>query len=365
MKLERKAKRIIAIGGGKGGVGKSIVSTALACHWARQQRRVVLIDLDLGAANLHSYLGIRRQTPTLADFLRRKTDSLEPLLIPTGLPHLRLCSGAESFPGMANPPHWLKQKLLRHIRALDADVVVLDLGAGVAFNTLDFFDAADDGVIVTEPEPAAVMNAYGFIKSALLRTLQSVFRHHETLGEALEADLALPEDRRAFSLDWLRQQARAQAPDAVALIDEVQQAFRPALLVNRHSAQASPVLIDNLRMLCRQKLGVELDWLGHLPDMPDLRRSLLNVPGFLDSPSGSPLRKAVAAAAQPLETHFPPEAPPRDYSDDDVQALLNMVDWLDDHALGGRPRDAWKLRVYFRPEEVDAHLRRHGSGLAA
>ena len=363
MKLERKARQIIAVAGGKGGVGKSIVSVALACQWARQDRKVVLVDLDLGAANLHTYLGMRQQTPSLARFLRREVDSLTPLLCPTSQTGLHLCSGADAYPGMANPPHWLKQKLLRHIAAIDADVVVLDLGAGVAFNTLDFFNAADQGVIVTEPEPPAIMNAYGFIKQVLLRRLQAIFRHHEALGALIEADLKLAEDQRAFSLEWLLQQARTLAPEAADLIQDVQNSCQPALLVNRHTPQTSPVLINNLHTLCRQKLGMELRALGNLPESPGLRRSLLDVPGFLKTPDATALRTAAAAAAAALNTRPSPVIPDRDYSDEDLHALQGMVDRLDDGALGDRPRQAWKLRVYFRPAEVDALLRQHGSGL--
>ena len=360
LKLQRKAKRILAIGGGKGGVGKSIVATSLACAWALRGRHVVLVDLDLGAANLHSYLGIRQRTPTIAEFLRREAGELESLLVPTRQDNLLLLSGAEYVPGMANPPHWMKLKLLRHIRALDADLVILDLGAGTAFNTLDFFDAADLGVVVTEPEPAAVMNAYGFIKGALFRKLQSIFRHHEQLGACVEADLKAPEDRRQFSLDWLRQQARQIAPDALEQIVEVEKAFQPALLVNRQSRAANPALIHNLMMLCKQKLGLELDLVGELPECGEIRRYLLNIPGFLQADVGRTWLQAVNQAGRQLAQLQSRRQVAPDYSDEELQALVALINELDESQLEGRSADAWKLRVYFRADEVLALLKRHG-----
>lgn len=79
----KKIKKIFSVGGGKGGVGKSIFSVAFGTLLAREGFSVVLADLDLGAANLHTCLGIIKKTPSIADFILRKTPSLEDVLITT------------------------------------------------------------------------------------------------------------------------------------------------------------------------------------------------------------------------------------------------------------------------------------------
>lgn len=360
-RLPPKAKRLIAVGGGKGGVGKSVVAIALATEWARRGRRVVLADLDLGAANLHSYLGIHHTTPTLARFLRRETDMLDGLLVETGQSGLQLLRGADDVPGLANPQHWMKLKLLRHIRAIDADVVLLDLGAGTAFNTLDFFGTADLGLVVTEPQPAAVMNAYGFIKAAFHRRLQTVFRHHPALADAVEFDLAAPEDQRQFGVDWLRQMAADVAPQATGLIDEIAQAFKPGLIINRSRPDDDNKLVNNLLTLCRNRLGLSIEQLGQLPANDAMRRFQLNIPGFLQQPTAVDLHASVqrivrqldkASAAQP--------ATPLDLSEADQNRLQQLLDTLNTEQLQGRSRDAWKLRVFFRPQDVMALLESHG-----
>ena len=76
MNSGQKAKIIFSVGGGKGGVGKSIFSVAFGTLLAREGFRVALVDLDLGAANLHTCLGIIKKTPTIADFILRKVPSL-------------------------------------------------------------------------------------------------------------------------------------------------------------------------------------------------------------------------------------------------------------------------------------------------
>ena len=120
MKLERKAKHIIAVGGGKGGVGKSVCSAALAFALAKKGKRTVLADFDLGAANLHTYLGLN--TPcTLTDFMHKKVESLEDVIVPTGFENLSFIAGGDYSFGAANPAHWMQLKVMRHIHAIDAD----------------------------------------------------------------------------------------------------------------------------------------------------------------------------------------------------------------------------------------------------
>ena len=79
----QSAKTIYSVGGGKGGVGKSIFSIALGTHFAYKGLTVSLVDLDLGASNLHTYLGIIKKTPTIGDFILKRVSSLEEILIKT------------------------------------------------------------------------------------------------------------------------------------------------------------------------------------------------------------------------------------------------------------------------------------------
>jgi len=116
--LALPAPRIFAVGGGKGGVGKSIVASNLALALAATGQRVAVVDLDLGGANLHTLFGISRPRATLADFVRGDVTELSELLSPTSVPDVALISGARALPDMANPKTAHKQKLLRHLRRL-------------------------------------------------------------------------------------------------------------------------------------------------------------------------------------------------------------------------------------------------------
>ena len=163
--------QVWAIGGGKGGAGKSVVSTILAFWLARMGKRTVLVDVDLGGANLHTLLGIKNPLKTLNDFITKKSEALEDICIDTEAQNLRLISGASDVLSLANPHFSQKVKLINHFSRLDADYVMLDLGAGTSFNVLDFFLAANKKIIVLTPEPTSIQNAYIFIRNTVYRKL--------------------------------------------------------------------------------------------------------------------------------------------------------------------------------------------------
>jgi len=92
-------------------------------------------------------------------------------VVETPAPHLFFIPGDALLPGTANLPNFRKMKILRELAALVADYVILDLGSGSSYNTIDFFLASDAGIIVTTPETTAILNAYSFLKTALYRLI--------------------------------------------------------------------------------------------------------------------------------------------------------------------------------------------------
>ena len=154
--MDNDGPRIWAIGGGKGGVGKSVLAANLGVVLAKRRQRVVVVDADLGGANLHTLFGMPDPELTLSDYIDRNVPSLDDIVLSTSVPGLHLVSGAHALLEMANPKHGQKSRILRHIQKLDADHVILDLGAGTGINVLDFFLAARKGVLVVVPEPTSM-----------------------------------------------------------------------------------------------------------------------------------------------------------------------------------------------------------------
>jgi len=177
----KSTPKILAIGGGKGGAGKSVFSTIMAFWLARTGNRTVLMDVDLGGANLHTLLGIKSPDRTLNDFINRKFSELEDICIDTSEKNLRLISGASDVLSLANPHFSQKIKLMTHLSRLDADYVVLDLGAGTSFNVLDFFLIAHKKIIVLTPEPTSIQNAYIFVRNTAYRKLSRLSNNNPSL----------------------------------------------------------------------------------------------------------------------------------------------------------------------------------------
>ena len=171
MPEQNRVPVVWAIGGGKGGVGKSIISTLIALWLGRMGKTTVLVDTDLGGANVHTLMNIKGPSRTLNDFIAKKYATIDEICIDSGIENLQLIIGAGEILSMANPKYAQKIKIMRAINRLNAEHVVLDLGAGNSFNTLDFFLMAVKKILVLTPQPTSIQNAYAFIRSAVYRRL--------------------------------------------------------------------------------------------------------------------------------------------------------------------------------------------------
>ena len=222
--------RIVSVGGGKGGVGKSLVAASLGIDLARRGSRVVLVDCDLGGANLHTCLGIGPPRRTLSEFVNHEVERIEDVVVPTGIPNLSLVSGALDGLDAANPKHGQKMRFLRHLQSMDVDFAVLDLAAGTQKNTIDFFLLADHKVLVLAPEPSSVENAHRFVKAAYWRRLRATC---SIFGVADLLDGLLADGRYRTPSQVLDAIEEADA-DTGRQLREQTAAFRPGLVVNQN-----------------------------------------------------------------------------------------------------------------------------------
>jgi len=255
---------IIAIGGGKGGIGKSLVSASVAIGLAQLGQRVVVIDADLGGANLHTCLGIEPPKVTLSDFLEKRVEHIEEVMVPTKIEGLSLVSGALDVAAAANPKYSQKLRLLKEIARFPADIVLIDLGAGTSFNTLDFFLIADAGVVCTTPEPTAVENAYRFIKAAFFRRLKNLEVEYGILP-LVEQLMAERDQRRIRTpVDLVREVKSHDARKGIALEEEIRHTS-VRLLINQIRTPEDAQLGANMRSVCNKYFGISVDVLGQIP----------------------------------------------------------------------------------------------------
>ena len=254
----RVAERIISVGGGKGGVGKSVVATNLAVAMAEEGKEVVLVDADLGAANLHTLLGLDKPGPTLQSFLEHEVESLEMARVATRVPRLSLVRGAGAVPGAANINHGQKMRLLRNIASLEAQVIIVDVGAGSAYNQLDLFDMADQKLVVMTPQLTSLQNAYGFVKGAVYRVLTAILRPYG-FEELLDNTKATAETAR---LGGLLKDAYACSPKMKAEVLEALVNFRLRLFGNQVIDPKEGVAFRAVGKMMADFLGISAPLLG-------------------------------------------------------------------------------------------------------
>jgi flagellar biosynthesis protein FlhG len=255
--------KLWSIGGGKGGVGKSLFTLGLAMALARLGNRVILVDGDLGGANLHTMMGLRYPAITLEHFLLRQVTSLQDLVLTTPLEGIGLICGADDVLGAANPTYFQKVRLLRELEKLPADFVLLDLGAGTSYNTLDLFNYCPGKIAVFTGLTTALQNVYGFIKCALYRRIAREFSKDEELLSLLYAEPPLePED--SGSMDDLLTKLRGGDPAKAFRLAKLLRTYRLFLVTNMVKCDQDLRSAEIIQSVCQDFLNLKPEILGHL-----------------------------------------------------------------------------------------------------
>jgi flagellar biosynthesis protein FlhG len=240
-------------------------------------RRTVVADADFGGANLHQVLGILNPPRTIRDFFDKKERDLNALLLTTFVPNLLLLSGNTFSFGMADIKYGLKYQLIRHFRSLQAEYVLLDIGAGTAFNELDYYLQADFGVVVITPEPLAVQNGYHFIKLALLRRLMRLFRHQPLIAQVLQRNIDPFNLGKTPTITALSEQVRSLANGFYEQWQETINGFRPRLILNMLETEADQDQATALQIASRDMLEVAINDVEQVRYDDRLRHAVMRI----------------------------------------------------------------------------------------
>jgi flagellar biosynthesis protein FlhG len=258
------AGQVWAVGGGKGGIGKTFLAANLGTVAASLGRRVILIDVDLGGANLHTCLGIRGGSRTnLSDYLEERVVDLEKASIETPVPGLRLILGALGHAGARETTQTQRAELIRAVRALPADLVILDLAAGTERATLDFFLVSDCSFIVTTPEPTAIENAYAFLRASYYRRIGHALST-STVRDLLREAMDQRNQRGIHTPADLLEEVDRLDPSEGQRFRRVLQEFRPRLILNQVRSSDEVKMGFSIRSVCRKYFGIDLEYVGYV-----------------------------------------------------------------------------------------------------
>lgn len=267
---------IIPIASGKGGVGKTILTANLGLTLSRMKKVTVIVDLDLGGSNLHTCLGIKNSYMGLGGYItNRQGNKLESYLVKTPYDRLFLIPGDSLIPGSTNVNHFTKVKLMKELKNIEADYVLLDLGAGTTNLTTDFFLMSHSNIIVTIPEITAILNAYSFLKNAIYRLLILSFPKFskerkyvtDTLTQKIEGSelnfIKLIEGIKSISTDSYKK--------AISTINM----FIPKIIINKGKNVQSVKIASNLKKISKENLNIDIEYIGYVPEFPEVSLSIL------------------------------------------------------------------------------------------
>jgi len=310
-----KEPLIISVGGGKGGVGKSIVTSNLGVVLAQQGLKVGFIDGDLGGANLHLCLGVKRPRTGLRDFLTGRVTALREAAVETAVPNTWLISGASDILELANPRFAHKQKIISNLKKMDADIILVDLGAGSDNHVSDFFSAFRHGIVVCDGLPTSVENAYGFLKNGVVRGLTRLFPGNRELQSRIGA-LSASSSGGVASVEGMVRALEREFGREARLIREWLAAKKTFLVLNMVKDRADIAVGQRFREIVKKYVGISLHYIGYIHYEPDMRRYIRSLkPAALDHEQVR-LRECFTAIARNLQALAGPAgAPTKDIAD--------------------------------------------------
>ena len=269
------------IGGGKGGSGKSFLTSSLGRLSAGMGKRTLVIDLDLGAANLHTLVGVPSPQKGFSDFIRKRIVQLEDTVVETPFENLFLISGAQDNFDIANLPYEQKIKTLRAITKLDYDSILLDLGAGTSFNTLDFFLISQHGIFITTPEPTSIENVYRLIRSIYFRQIRYCFS--VAAFKDLEDDVADQFGDGAFNKPECMIKVIAQLyPEKYRQLQDEFNALRFKLIINQVRKHDNAALGLQMSRMIEKHLGLHIEFAGNVAYDDHVHDAICQRVSFLD-----------------------------------------------------------------------------------
>lgn len=257
--------RVIAIAGAKGGVGKTTIAVNAALCLAALGRRVVLVDADRLAGNVHILLGIQRPLSNGKVTEMTRTEKSEPLFgaVLSETPYARLqvlYANVDQWPdGLKNLVRY--RKLTQAVAHLDADHVVMDLGDGMDGALVDTFFGADVGLLVTTPDASAIENVQRFVRASFWRGLRRI---QPGRGSVAAWAQRLRKISGMSAPHELLKRLLAEGDPIVSELQQLIHSFRLNLVVNQTRVRQDLTLGDGVAIAIKRGLGLQVDYVGHV-----------------------------------------------------------------------------------------------------
>jgi len=222
-----------------------------------------LVDLDLGASNLHLVIGQSSPKAGIGTYLTGQTP-FEQTITPTDYENVYFIAGDSEIPGLTSLRVSKKNELVKNFQAQakNFDYLILDLGAGTHLTILDMFLLSPQGIIVTAPTVTATLNGYLFLKNIVFRMMYNTFKKGTPAHEYLEN---LKKDSASLQRLYIPRLVEALEkvdPKNTELFKSRMDEFRPRLVLNMIDDPKDADRANKIRRSCQQFLGLNLEHLG-------------------------------------------------------------------------------------------------------
>jgi flagellar biosynthesis protein FlhG len=278
-------KKIISLGSGKGGVGKSFIAANLGTILAQRHKNIALVDTNVGGSNLHTFLGIALPEKTLGNFIHDKQANLESVLVTNPHSEALLISGASDILALSTPSDNQRQRLFRELEALDCDILFLDLPTGCHAEIVDAFMLSNDGLIVLDSMPTTLESTFLFLKNVAFRIFSRFFNTNRDILSFIE-EAFNPNSKLGLStVHQIFQTLETLDKDNTERASEALSDFRPSLIVNSIKDKSDRDIIDPFQKLVQKYLSVHMQYLGSIAFGAEVDASIGNgVPIVIDNP---------------------------------------------------------------------------------
>lgn len=253
--------QIIPIASGKGGVGKSLLSANLAIALGQAGKKVIIADLDLGSSNLHLVIGQPASKTGIGTFLTGQS-KFEDIIQPTEYENVSFIAGDSEIPGLTSLKSSQKNELIKKFTSLDADYLILDLGAGTHLTILDMFLLSPQGIVVSAPTVTATLNGYLFLKNVVFRMMYNTFRKNSAAYKYLETLKTDSASLQRLYIPKLIETLETKDPESTALFKKRMTEFHPRLVMNMIDDPKDAEKAAKIRRSCQQYLGLDIEHLG-------------------------------------------------------------------------------------------------------
>jgi len=337
---EKSRKKILPVASGKGGVGKTLFTANLGYRLSAEGRRVLVIDLDLGGSNLHTFLGLKNTNRGIIHYLKDKKLKLYDVIYSTSFSNLYYIPGDVLYDMNIELTGAQQKKLIEDIEELDFDFILLDLPTGSTKYSSAIFNISNSGFVLTTPQITSLLNTYLFIKRVLVGLVLDSLDESKIKRKKVEQFLNSRKPGDDFYMENLIREIRKEDKKKASEIQKLVRGYKPIVVINLAKTPEDFKSAQMVRELITNSLMVDPICMGLLYYDEIVSRNLQSTKFNIIDDENSLFARVIERIAVRM-VHSPdfPEMPLEDEYRRDTFELARIESELDYEELPGRPEE--------------------------